>query len=209
MSTRTMHHVHTVLGAGLNVAQRKGLLVNNPVKQADPPSSGYHDAGQVLEQERLTELLSGFCSSVLYPMVATAAFTGARRNEILALRWSDLNTAEKTLTICRALEETKAHGLRFKEPKTARGIRTISIDDNLVALLAAERERYVRLAAEVGEEDAVDLSLLRLPDDALMFPSLPALGQDFRFDRPRNPRGLTKEFAAPCPQAGFCQPALS
>lgn len=52
--------------------------------------------------------------SVLFPIVAVAAFTGARRGEILALRWEDFNAEAKTLRIERAIEETQEHGLQIK-----------------------------------------------------------------------------------------------
>jgi integrase len=68
----------------------------------------------VLDQDQLSALLAGFRGTTLYPIVATAAFTGARRNEIIALRWSDVNLADKTLTIARTLELTRAHGRRFQ-----------------------------------------------------------------------------------------------
>lgn len=41
---------------------------------------------------------------------------------------------------------------------------------------------------------AVALSLVRLPDDALMFPNPPAPGEDFSFMKLRNPDNTTKEF---------------
>ena len=104
----------------------------------------------------------------LYTIVATAAFTGARRNEILALRWSDLDIPNKTLAIRRSLEETKAHGVAFKEPKTSRGTRTIKIDDGLAELLCAEREKHLRIIAGVADGKGVDLSLVKLPDGALI-----------------------------------------
>jgi hypothetical protein len=53
--------------------------------------------------------------------------------------------------------------MRFKEPKSARGKRTIAIDDELVALLVAERERYLRIVAGVPDSAEVDLSLVKLP----------------------------------------------
>ena len=97
-----------MLGACLSAAVRKGLLSNNPIERAEKiPSPGEADHGQVLDQEQLASLVQGFRHSALYPIVAIAAFTGARRNEILALRWSDLDPIEKTLRIERALEATK------------------------------------------------------------------------------------------------------
>jgi integrase len=150
----------------------------------------------VLEQDELAELLSGFRRYALYPLVVTAAFTGARRNELLALRWSDLDLTANTLTIRRALETTKAHGFRYKEPKTNRGVRTIAIDDSLAALLAAEGEKYLRLTAGVGQGTDVDLTLVKLHDEMLIFPSM--AGGDTDLTRPRHPASVTVEFLRIC-----------
>ena len=127
--------------------------------------------------------------------MAVAAFTGARRDEILALRWSDLDPVNKTLRIERAVEETDKHGLRIKVPKTERGKRTITIDDDLIALLLREREKHLRIEAGIPDRAGpVDLSLVSLPPDALMFPNPPS-GAALSFTKLRQPRGLTKEFA--------------
>jgi integrase len=198
LATRTVHHVHTVLGACLNVAVRKGLLVVSPVSKAEAPVPGESDAGQVLDQDQLTALLTGFRGSALYPIVAVAAFTGARRNEILALRWSDFDPPHATLTIVRSLEETKAHGRRFKEPKTRRGSRSIAIDDGLAALLSAEREKYLRLTTGVTGGADVDLSLVKLPDGALIFPS-----PGEAITCPRDARSVSKVFSRRAAKLGF------
>jgi integrase len=121
VSPRTAHHVHTVFGACLAAAVRTRLLRTSPLAHVEKvPSPGESDHGIVLEEEQLRTLVNGFRSSVLFPIVAVAAFTGARRNEILALRWSDLNIVEKTLRIERAVEQVRKQPLTLKEPKTAR-----------------------------------------------------------------------------------------
>src|SRR5262249_18297113 len=139
IAPRTAHRVHTVLGACLATAVRKGLLTASPMAKVEAvPSPGKVDHGMALDADELSTLVHGFMTSVLFPIVATLAYTGARRNEVLALRWSDLNVADKTLRIGRAIEQVKGQPLTVKEPKTERGKRTIGIDDGLVALLAAE-----------------------------------------------------------------------
>jgi integrase len=127
--------------------------------------------------------------------VVLAAGTGMRRNELLALRWTDLDTEKKTLRIERAWEQTKKYGLRLKPPKTRRGLRTIGIDDALIALLLKEKERHQRIKASIPDGVVVDLSLMKLPANALMFPAVPETGEDFDFAKPRNPRNFSKEFA--------------
>jgi integrase len=72
------------------------------------PSPGESDHGLALDADELRKLIDGFRESALFSIVAAAALTGARRNEILALRWTDFDPAKKTLRIEQALEETKA-----------------------------------------------------------------------------------------------------
>jgi integrase len=120
------------------------------------------------------------------------------------LRWSDCDPEAKTLRIERALEDTKSQGVRIKGPKTERGKRTIAIDDGLVGLLCAEREKHQRLIAGIPDGASADLSLVKFPEDALIFPS-PA-GAEFDLSRPRRPRNVTKEFARLTAKLGF--PAL-
>jgi integrase len=204
ISARTAHHVHTVLGACLGAAIRKGLLSANPIARAEKvPSPEEADHGMVLDADQLRTLLDGFKNSVLFPLVATLAFTGCRRNEALALRWTDLDVANKTLRIERAVEETEEFGLSFKGPKTERGKRTITIDDDLIALLVKEKEKYLRLIAGVPDGIAVNLSLVKLPDDALMFPVTPVKGAAITLTVPRNPRNTTKEFIRKAIALGF------
>lgn len=201
LSPRTAHHVHVVLSSCLGTATRKGLLAASPMVRVEKvPSPGESDHGIALDPDELRKLIEGFRGLTLFPIVATAAFTGARRNEILALQWGDLDVAAKTLRIDRALEETKA-GLSFKAPKTKRGKRIITIDDDMIALLVAEREKHLRIKAGVPDRAVVDLSLVKLPEGALIFPS-PA-GAKFDFTKPRDPHAVTRGFVSRARKLGF------
>jgi integrase len=196
MAPPTLRYVHIVLGSCLATAARTRKITRNPMTElAKIPANKGGQHGAVLEAEQLRSLVQGFRGSTLFPIVAVAAFTGARRNEILALRWSDLDVVAKTLRIERAIEDTNAHGLRMKGPKTARGKRTITIDDDLIALLMAERERYLRIMAGVPDAAPVDLSLVK--------PRLPSLGESFSFIEMREPRTTTKQFVRIATALGF------
>jgi integrase len=157
----------------------------------------------VHQADQLRTLVHGFKGSVLFPIVAVAAFTGARRGEILALRWQDFDPGAKTLRIERAVEETEEHGLQIKGPKTERGKRTIEIDDALVALLLAERERHLRIVAGVPDGATVDLSLVKLPPDALVLPCPPGRDEPFSFTKLRSPKDVTDRFRSVATKLGF------
>src|SRR5262249_39780153 len=103
----------------------------------------------------------------------------------------------------RAVEQVRGQPLALKGPKTARGKRTITIDDDLLALLLSEREKHLRIKAGVPDKVAVHLSLVQLPDDALIFPNPPAPGEDFSFAKLRNPDNTTKEFVRKAGKLGF------
>jgi integrase len=203
IAPRTAFQTHVTFGAALNTAVRKGLLQVSPMMRVERiPSPGESDHGVVLDQDQLRVLLEGFRNSTLFPIVAVAAFTGARRNEILALRWSDLDEKAKTLRIERSVDQVRGRPLTLKAPKTERGKRTITIDDDLTALLCAEREKYRLLAAGVPEDAAVEI-IVKLPEDALIFPNPPARGESFSFAKLRDPDNLTKTFMRRAAKLGF------
>ena len=196
MAPRTARSVHTTLGACLGAAVRSGKLKINPMARImKTPAAGESDHGVALDDAELRKLVQGFKGSSLYTLVNVAAFTGARRNEILALRWSDFDPQRKELRIERALEKTKAHGLRFKGPKRESHKRTIIIDDDFCALLLSLKEKHQRIIAGVPDGAKVDSwpgSSARGRAD------IPRPAQDARRDihRPRSPRGLQAHLSA-------------
>lgn len=217
ISARTAHHVHTVFNSCLGTALRRKLIVVNPMaaveRSPDPEArpddveSGQEESvdaiGEGLSPDDLKTLVAGFGPSSLYPVVALAAATGARRGELLALRWSDISVDKKMLRIEWALEQTKKHGVTRKRPKTKRGWRTIDLDEATIAMLLKVRDRHMRIHAGIPDGVDVDLSLVKLPAEALMFPAEPAPGSAFSFTAWRNPRNFSKEFARRAGLLGF------
>src|SRR5262249_31183207 len=161
------------------------------------------ETGIALEAEELQSLVMGFKGSPLFPIVAALAFTGARRNEALALRWSDLDVAARTLRIERAIEQVAKQPLTLKGPKRDSHKRTITIDSGLGDILVAERERWLRIKAGVPDGTKVDLSLVKLPADALVFPAPPAKGEKLSFTKLRDPRAVTRTFKRRARRLGF------
>jgi integrase len=201
IAPRTAHSVHVTLGAALGAAVRAGGLSASPMTRVlKIPSPGEANHGIALGEDDLHRLVNGFRTSPLFLIVAVAAYTGMRRNEVLALRWTDLSATEKTLRVERPIEQTKGH-IGFKQPKTKRGTRSIVIDDNLLELLRREREKYLRLVAGIPDGSSVDLSLMRLPDEALMFPS--PSGAWIDLIQPRDPHAVARGFVKRARKLGF------
>jgi integrase len=115
------------------------------------PSPGESDHGIALDETELVTVVSGFKPSPsMYPPVALTAAIGARRNETLAFRWSDLDVEKKTLRVERALDFTKKFGIGFKAPKTARGLRTVAQGQGKASADTRWRSRRCRRRLEPG-----------------------------------------------------------
>jgi integrase len=203
LAERSIFFVHVVLGACLNAAVRKKVLATSPMTYVEKvPSPPESDHGVALDAAELGTVVTGFRGHPLYELIVTAVRTGARRNELLGLQWTDLDVANKKLRIERSLEKSR-QGYALKAPKTARGKRTIDIDDALLALLLALRDRHLRIAAGVPDGVQVDLSLVKLPEGALMFPAPPQGQRGFSFTAFRHPSNITKQFAKHARRLGF------
>jgi integrase len=110
----------------------------------------------ILQPDRARELLDALRGQPLYMLASLALASGMRRNEMLALRWQDINLDAGRLTVETALEQTTAHGVRVKGPKTRRSRRTISLPVHVIAELRVHwrMQQEQRLALGVGKAPA-------------------------------------------------------
>src|SRR5262249_30576094 len=69
--------------------------------------------------------------------------------------------------------------------------------------LVAEREKWLRIKAGISADATVDLALVKLPADALMFPAPPARGEKLSFAKLRDPRAVTRTFKRRARKLGF------
>jgi integrase len=205
LSATTQRHVSVVLGSALATAERAGIIIANPLKKAQTkPKKGEVDHGIALDEDDLAKLVTGFNGTRFFIIVALAANTGMRRNELLALRWSDIDFEKKTIRIERALEVTKAGGIRFKVPKTERGRRNVDLNTGTIELLLAERRKHQRLQAGIPDGADVNLGLIKLPEGALVFPA--DLGTaNPTFTKTRIPRDTSKNFRRIARKLGFAR----
>lgn len=94
-----------------------------------------------------TQKYSYYLEYVLYSVLLA---TGCRFGEVVALEWSDIDFAEKTIDI------NKNYSRNLKligTPKSKAGIRVISIDQKTVNLLRLYKNRQRQLFSEVGKSD--------------------------------------------------------
>jgi integrase len=155
LSPRTVKHVHVVLHRALGQAKVWGIIRDNPAEIAKPPKVQQQET-DMLQPKEAARLLERLRGKPLYLFASLGLATGMRRNEILGLRWRDLDFDGARLTVAQALEQTKAHGIRVKAPKTKHGRRTISLPAHAVTELRAHwrEQQEQRLALGLGRATA-------------------------------------------------------
>jgi integrase len=152
LAPRTTRMVHTALHKALSQAKAWGIIRDNPAEIAKPPKAPDRET-PMLQPDQAAELLESLRGKPLYLLASLALGTGMRRNEMLGLRWQDVDLDGARLTIEQALEQSAAHGIRVKGPKTKRGRRTISLPAHLVAELRQHwrEQQEQRLAVGLGK----------------------------------------------------------
>jgi integrase len=155
LAARTVQLVHRVLHRALGQAKTWQVIRDNVAEIIKPPPAPDQEKS-ILQPDRARELLDRLNGHQLYLLAALALATGARRNELLALRWQDVDLDAGRLRIETALEQTRAHGIRVKAPKTRKGRRTISLPAHAVADLRAHwrAQQEQRLALGIGKSPA-------------------------------------------------------
>ena len=146
LSKRTVLHVHRLLHTALGHAVKWQLVARNVADAVQPPTPERKEM-QALDECQTVWLFEAAQGSRLYAPILTAATTGVRRGELLAIRWPDLNLDAGNLSVRRSLEQTRKGGLKFKETKNRKG-RPITLPAILVRALRdhlAEQNEFKKL----------------------------------------------------------------
>ena len=142
LSPRTVSYIHAILHGALQDAVLDGLLEANPASRArrpqhDPRATAIDDGLQIWTVEQTAHFLDEVEDHPQRALWHLAVGTGARRGELLGLRWCDVEIEARTIRIARSL--SRVGGVwRLLGTKTSRN-RTLSIGESVVAALQRER----------------------------------------------------------------------
>ena len=152
LSEATVEGVHSCLCGILSDAMEGGYLDHNPAWRT------YKYAGQkkekkIADDEMVKKLIQALETvSILHETYFKLIIaTGMRRGECCALKWEDINYAERSIHVCRNAVKTTGDEIIVKAPKTKAGNRYVYFSAEMESLLreyeafcAAETERYDR-----------------------------------------------------------------
>ena len=139
LAASSVRQIYTVARAIGDAAVRDGLLGKNPFVAVRRPKGSTAEA-TFLEPDQIAKLLKGAESSRYAPLFEFLVNTGLRRDEALALKWSDIDLGKQLLRVRGTLARIDGD-LQVTDPKSDKSRRTVPLSAPAVAVLERIKER--------------------------------------------------------------------
>jgi len=157
----TIRYARSVLHRACRLARKwSGNTLPNPVADTELPSFTPAELPEPVRAPTLDEVLAILAAAESLDIryragLVVIAATGMRRGEACALRWSDLDVTEATISIDESVIAAP-EGAASKAPKSRASVRRIAIDAGTLGVLEQLRIAQAELArvAEVRLEGA-------------------------------------------------------
>jgi integrase len=183
LAARSVLYIHRILHKSFETALKWGLLSRNILDGVDTPKSKRNEM-QIWDANEVNRFLETAKNSQYYTLFFTALYTGARRSELLALRWSDVDLLLCTMSINRGLHYINKQYI-FTEPKSAKSRRVIALSPDSVKVL---RDHYDEQAMEKAMVD------IKIQESDLIFTTYD--------NKPLRPNTVSRAWANITKQAG-------
>jgi integrase len=140
LAPKTVYEIHLIIKGALADALRRGLVTRNVAVVARAPKQrSLPRIGAVsLTEDELRQLMRTAAGHRLFPLYWLTAMTGMRRNEVLGLRWPDIDFTKKRLHLNRGLVAV-GYEVHQTRGKTRNARRTIALDDTTLTILSGWR----------------------------------------------------------------------
>lgn len=162
LKPRTVRYIHTILKSALAEAVNQGLIAANPADKAKPPTVTQAKAPEMhpWNAEQLAAFLSWLWETDARHAAAlhVLAYTGMRRGECLALRWSDLDLDKARLSVRRSVGVVNVGGKGkqlVEGPTKGKRARTVDLDPGTLEVLRRWRVERAALSLQLARDDAL------------------------------------------------------
>jgi integrase len=150
LSPKTIRNAIGTLNALFRFANRRKWVSANPVAEVDLAASRTNEDIRFLDPAEVQALAAatgdGPYAAIDRALYLTAAMTGLREGELIALRWRDIDWTASRIRV------RQNHVLgEFDTPKSRRSTRSVPMAD----LVGGELERLFKAARRQGDDDLV------------------------------------------------------
>ena len=179
LSPSSIRQCHAVLSSAYAAAVRWGWVAFNPMDAAQKPRLPAPDPDPPTAQEAARILAGAWAEDADWGMLVWMLLvTGARRGEVLALRWENVDLETGVLTIRHSVSQL--NGVTTIKGTKTHQTRRIALDAETVALLTEHRAEVATRCVELGD---------RFDEQRFLFSNQPD------HSRPCNPSGVSHRYA--------------
>ena len=136
LSSKTVLEHHRLISGVLEHALKEGEVTYNAAKRAEPPKVKKKPVNY-FQPEELISFNEAMQKEDLKHQTLFTLFviTGARRGEVLGLKWADIDIENSTVSFHRSILYSRQKGVYESDLKTTESVRTVVIPDSTVELL--------------------------------------------------------------------------
>jgi integrase len=188
VSASAVREVHSVLSGAFKQAVIWGWITHNPAKLATPPAAGRAEVAPP-DADGVARLLTAAMEQdpELGLFLRLAVVLGARRSELIALKWREVDLGAGEVLIASSVVRVAGQPLIDKDTKT-HAKRRVAVGAETLELLKAHRARQAASALAGGAT---------LPPDAYVFSRSPDGGKAI------SPDGVSHRFQELAAQLGI------
>lgn len=149
--------INNYCGLVFKYAIKLGIIKDNPTTLVTMPVRKESIEEESIENFYSKEEIIDFLDKVKtydnkkwFTMFRTLAFTGCRKGELLALKWSDINFKENTISINKTLTRGLKNKLIVQPPKTKKSKRVLPMDVKTMNILQEWKTQQAKDMFKLG-----------------------------------------------------------
>lgn len=152
LSAKTILEHHRLISTVLEQATKENLIPFNPASRADLPKVEKRDVAY-FQPAQVAAIRDALEKEPLKwkTLVHLLLITGARRGEILGLKWASVDFNNNRIRICNNILYSPARGIYEDTPKTETSVRYISLPVETMHLLKQYRTWQAEERLRLGE----------------------------------------------------------
>lgn len=153
LSSCTILKRHNNINQALKYAISLGLIKENPADHVIKPKKSKYTGAAAYSQEELSQLFQAFKGDPLELAVYLASYYGLRREEIIGIKWKNIDFENHTLTIRSVVVNTNIDGKlgelekdRTKNKSSERTFPLVQLFEDLLLKMKQDQKRNKKIA---------------------------------------------------------------
>lgn len=153
LSTHTIRHHHVLLSSILSTAVQWQIIISNPCDRVKPPKVK-QEVPNTLDDKQSIQLLEYLdtVDTQHRVMIQLLIYLGLRREELLGLKWDDIDFDNNLVSINRSIQYLPDRGIYESDTKTTSSHRVMKMPELATVALKEQKKYQNEVRLSVGDK---------------------------------------------------------